>query len=696
MTVFTRTVLFMTSCQRLQPRSPHHCNRDSNVYVVEDQRNRVDPLIEKIFRAPSERRNDAISSKCNIETEPGKTAVQAEDASKSARVKRDNLVKKSNSRSLNEAAKSDEKRSIPRKVAKLTSRIGRASRESAKLPDKDYEVPVDQDRSEYADEAEEEPAINSKNKETRYKGSETHSSEDSAGFIDQEERSSLYDDFETKDVVKRGISGAEDYEEMDEEAAGGAEDSAILEDNPLDEEAEKRMARGDVRVKREYENLREADTVEAAGKSESSGTSADSSGDSKAAETPLKRGAGSEKDNTVVENQASKMDKESNDQEENSKRNVPEKNESDMSKVNSDRETDGTKQSLMANDQTEIESGESGKLQNQEGQQIADQGKTQETSLSGNGKVTNDLASDSSDLKGTSKAEESKIADVANKETAKVDVPANVAETRIQRKIDSIKEEIKREIAEKRRIRDIEENNAKFDELHEQEDDDDEEQALEAEAADKRDVSKRSVRNAGKIAVRDKAEKPSIKRKKRQGDNGPEKVQGASDANSSKKPRQTTVKKRSMTKSQSQTPIVNEVPIKRQYPREIFLVRNDRKKKRRRRSKNPNLISDQRTAKLEDNLPGDFPLDSSLRGGLGDAKSSARKVNEDEKAIAEHESMLEKKSGSVASLTGSNEVLGPLATEYGDAFGGLNNEPGVALARFKRIKRVLRPPTSKM
>lgn len=55
---------------------------------------------------------------------------------------------------------------------------------------------------------------------------------------------------------------------------------------------------------------------------------------------------------------------------------------------------------------------------------------------------------------------------------------------------------------------------------------------------------------------------------------------------------------------------------------------------------------------------------------------------------------MEKRFGSVASLTGSNEELGPLATEYGDAFGGLNSEPGVALARFKRIKRVLRPPTS--
>lgn len=70
------------------------------------------------------------------------------------------------------------------------------------------------------------------------------------------------------------------------------------------------------------------------------------------------------------------------------------------------------------------------------------------------------------------------------------------------------------------------------------------------------------------------------------------------------------------------------------------------------------------------------------------------KMTEDEKAVAERNSLSEKKSGSVASFAGSNEEMGPLATEYGDAFGGFNNDPGVALARFKRIKRVLRPPVS--
>ena len=73
---------------------------------------------------------------------------------------------------------------------------------------------------------------------------------------------------------------------------------------------------------------------------------------------------------------------------------------------------------------------------------------------------------------------------------------------------------------------------------------------------------------------------------------------------------------------------------------------------------------------------------------------SLPRVTEDEKAIAEQSSLAERKSGSVASLTANAEELGPLATEYGEAFGGLNAEPGVALARFKRIKRVLRPPAS--
>jgi len=41
-------------------------------------------------------------------------------------------------------------------------------------------------------------------------------------------------------------------------------------------------------------------------------------------------------------------------------------------------------------------------------------------------------------------------------------------------------------------------------------------------------------------------------------------------------------------------------------------------------------------------------------------------------------------------LTKSSQDLSPrLAKEYKEAFGGLQSEPGSALARFKRIKRVL-------
>lgn len=50
-------------------------------------------------------------------------------------------------------------------------------------------------------------------------------------------------------------------------------------------------------------------------------------------------------------------------------------------------------------------------------------------------------------------------------------------------------------------------------------------------------------------------------------------------------------------------------------------------------------------------------------------------------------------SNSLASLTGSSQELNPrLAKEYKEAFGGLQSEPGNALARFKRIKRVLESP----
>lgn len=65
--------------------------------------------------------------------------------------------------------------------------------------------------------------------------------------------------------------------------------------------------------------------------------------------------------------------------------------------------------------------------------------------------------------------------------------------------------------------------------------------------------------------------------------------------------------------------------------------------------------------------------------------------NEGEQSLtAEH-------SDSLVSLTGSSQELNPdLEKEYKEAFGGLQSEPGNALARFKRIKRMLANSNAKI
>lgn len=476
----------------------------------------------------------------------------------------------------------------------------------------------------------------------RYKANE-HVNEDSARFIDQEERSNLYDDFESKDVVKRGISGSEDYEEMDDDALAAAEDTAALEDNASDEETDKRKMHGDVRVKRDHENSKEADNAEVAGKADDPATSSDLSSDQKSAETSLKRdAAATDKDSKVGEARVAKADKASNDQ---SKRNVVDKSENEASKINCDRETDNSKQPSTSNDQKPtIESSETAKILAEGSEEATGDAKTREINLSSNNKAANGLlVGDASGIKETSKAEESKIADVASSADAtKVEVlakaaeasaaddseklanPKNEAETaeqidedyqkrveeQIQRKIDSIKEQIKREIEENQRLKEIEENNARFDELRELEEDE-EEQAPEA-ALTGDDAPKRSVaeRNSGKSRIRDNVEKQSIKRKKRH-DGGQEKTRDAGDSSSNKKSWPRTVKKRSIMQSET---------IPKKHARQAFLTRTDRKKKRKRRSKNSMLIPEQRNVKLEGSLPADYTLDSNLRGAFADAK----------------------------------------------------------------------------
>ncbi|KAK1131002.1 hypothetical protein K0M31_017305 [Melipona bicolor] len=574
----------------------------ANGHVIENRNGKLDPSIERIFR-----RNDVTSSsKRNVESK----AVQHEDGDKRVRMKRDSAVKgqSGNQKRSNEREEAARKRSVSDRGGKSSLRIGRSSKDLPKLPDKDYGVPVDREKSEYTDEAEDDSA--SRNKKARYKSNDLRAGEDSAGFIDQEERSNLYDDIESKDVVKRGVSGAEDYEEVDDK---DADDTAALEGNSLiqEEETQRREVHGDVRVKREHENPK--------GEAEEKSGNPGASSDRKTAETSSKRDTVSDKAVAVSGNDS----------------NVVEKSEN-CSRQQFDPKPIGETVKI----QNEIQGPNSG---------IA---RPQDTDLSG--KALNDLAIDPSRI-----LERSKVVDVANAEAessrnADEDYQKRVEE-QIQRKIDSIKEQIKREIEESQRLREIEENNARFDELRELEEDEDERVASMAS---------------------DNTAKRSIKRSKRH-------------ENADVSSEESRTRKRSTTKSQSRE--ADEVPRKR--ARQAFLVVTDRKKKRRRRrSRNSEqLVPEQRNVKLEDSLPADLSLDSRLR----EVPLAAGKSSEEGKAVAGEDSSPGKKSGSVALLRESNEELGPLATGYGEAFGGLNGDPGMELARFKRIKRVLRSPTSK-
>ncbi|XP_012136534.1 uncharacterized protein LOC105661979 [Megachile rotundata] len=638
-------------------------NTEISNCATEEPRNKIDPSIEQIFRGPIEKKNDAI----DIE-------------SKSVRVKREN--KKANEKSLNE-----EKRSLKFKKAASKSR---SSRDLPKLPNKrftDYDTSADQDASEYADEVEDESAATSKNKESGYRSRQFLVGENSDRFIDQEERSSLYDDFETKDVAKRGISGAEDYEELDEDFIESEEDAAVDEQESVDDEIDKKKVRGDSRVKREHDDSKESEAQQVSAKTEDVASPSDFVNDAKVEDVSMNRDIVSEGRGKSSDSQINKVD--SNDQE-HLKRDATEKQEID-SKVSADREGDASKQTSALNEQAVAKIDENPKTLSQETQEdSADQKAREEIGLSNDNKAANQLVSDSSGLKSSSKVDESKVAEIsrpeatnvngaadtsASKDVAKLDSSKNVetvpqdqdsdyekrVEERIQRKIDSIKEEIKREIEEKQRIREIEENNAKFDELHELEDED-EEQASESESQKRENLVKRSTQNSRKSGEHENADKRSTRRKKRQND-GQDKVQ-SKESDPTKKLIRETPKKRTILRETSLQ--------KRDNPRQVFLVRNAGKK-RRRRSKSSTLVHAQRSA------------DSSLHGDVDDEK----------KMLAEQDSLAEKKSGSVASLTGNGEELGPLATEYGEAFGGLHGEPGVALARFKRIKRVLRPSSSK-
>ncbi|XP_076640664.1 uncharacterized protein LOC143352220 [Halictus rubicundus] len=670
-----------------------------NAFSASDVRNdfgedrRISPgsSIEQLFLGPKERRNP-ISEPKQLPEDSGKASRRSVGGEKLVRAKRESPSKKSDQKNLKEGAKAAEKRSVASKASrasrasKSSLRADRPSRESSKQANKvsDYEAGLE-DRSDY-DEFEDEAVRGSD-----YKSNELKLTEDR--FIDQDERSMLYDDFETKDVVKRGV--AEDYEELEEEA-DDAEDS-LEEGGSLEEDPGRRRVHSDARVKREHASKKREISAPSNDPTKNSESALKSGKDSglvedqagkKESQVAEEQPGKAEKEDKVNEDQ-SKLDPASNEQTDQSKRNIITDPQIDAFKVAPEADP---KQSSLTNDQVQIG-----------GPVSTDEGKVkEEAGLSSDRKSIDEPP----DLNGAAKLEDTKV-DVLTSGAAKIETAASNAEAgasedankpenlnpdvqtelqsdkdyekrveeQIQRKIDSIKEEIKREIAESEKLKEIESNNAKFDELLDQEEDEEEQLAAETAAAEKREnPAKRSASNLDKTQKTGSGDKRLVKRKKRQNEGNQENVKSSNDLTSKvEKKSAQSVGKRSVAPSQL-VQALKPLPLKkRDVMRNAYLVRRDRGKKRRRRRSR----------------------DSELGNLREDPKSQSPDLAQDERTLAELAAPADRKSGSVASLTGNAEELGPLASEYGEAFGGLQGEPGIALARFKRIKRVLGPQASK-
>lgn len=320
-------------------------------------------------------------------------------------------------------------------------------------------------------------------------------------YTDQDERSSLYDDYEAKDVAKRGVLGGPgDYEEAEDDSPGMLEDTVALEEQKNEEER-REMRGSDSRVKRDQAISQTPD------KSESSNPTKLET--RKIAEIPL----------------TGKVSRVESSKSFNLRESAP---DDPASKI---------KGSVESN---EVISRSSGSIESKEPAHVI-----------------------SSSNKDESSAEYEKR-----------------VEEEIQRKIDSIKEEIKRDIEAQRRIRDIEENNARFDELRDQEDEG--RQSSEGEPIEKRQI-KRSIRE---IVAPSSTERDNRK----QSLNGEQRDKLQRRSNEIAKPdnlRENEISKRQFAinrdKSSGQAPSNRIFKRKREHVRQIFLV-NDRTKRRSLRS----------------------------------------------------------------------------------------------------------------
>lgn len=338
-------------------------------------------------------------------------------------------------------------------------------------------------------------------------------------YTDQDERSSLYDDYEAKDVAKRGVlDGPGDYEEAEDDSPGILEDTVALEENEEERRETGERSSPDSRVKRDQAISETSD------KSES--------------RNPAKL-----EEPKIAESSLGKV-----------------------SRVESSKSFN-RRESAPGDPASEIK-----------------------------GSVGSDevisRSSDSIDSK-----EPSYVISSSNKDESRAEYGKRVEEE-IQRKIDSIKEEIKRDIEAQQRIRDIEENNARFDELRDQEDE--ERQGSEGEPIEKRQI-KRSIREIATPSFSKRADrKRSLNGEQR---NKLQRRSSETDRPDNLKESESLKRQFAINhdKSSEQAPFPKGLfKRKREHVRQIFLVNNDRTK--RRSSRSYTLPSDRTAARPENEL----------------------------------------------------------------------------------------------
>ncbi|XP_012530503.1 stress response protein NST1 [Monomorium pharaonis] len=431
-------------------------------------------------------------------------------------------------------------------------------------------------------------------------------------YTDQNERLSLYDDYEAKDIAKRGVLNDEDYEEMEDESPEVSEDLAAVQGST--NESEKRELQKDTRVKRDQTEISEMLDISKSGLDDS---------------------AKLEESKTVAQNPYSR----------------------DVSRI----ELSKSFNEASAPDDVS---------------KFKDFGSV-------------DVISKSSD---SSKIQEpASIVPSSKKDESNAQYEKRVEEE-IQRKIDLIKEEIRRDIEIQQRIRDIEDNNARFDELQDGEHEN-ERQNFENEPIEKRQtVAKRSIREIADNAASSNRneEKRSSKKEHKKRQHRSEMIDKL-DTSKEKK----NLKKRfaaNHDKFSEQIPAKGFLKKKRERVRQIFF-NNDQHQTNKRQLRSYSFPVDRTAVRSERELF--MNPDSHFRTESRMLKASLPVGSEDDnnkrkQNAAEH-------SDSLVSFAGSSQELNPrLEKEYKEAFGGLQSESDSALARFKRIKRVLVSPNVKI